>query len=161
MTDFQSGPIRTESTTESTTVSATVEQCVAVALDIASYPDWAEGITAAEILDLDGQGRPLRVHFEAAAFGRTTTYELDYDYSRLPELLGWSLHKGDVMRTLNGSYQFAVSKDRPDMTDVTYELQIELAVPLPGFVRRRAEARIVTNALHRFTSRVEEFQFKQ
>ena len=47
------------------------------------------------------------------------------------------------------------SPGRP-LTEVDYELTIDLAVPLPGFVKRRAEDKIVKSALHRFKLRVED-----
>jgi len=39
------------------------------------------------VLERDTLGRPLDVEFRAAAFGRSTTYALHYDYSRAPEVL--------------------------------------------------------------------------
>ena len=44
------------------------------------------------------------------------------------------------MRAIDGAYTFA---PQGNGTDVTYSLQIELIVPLPGFVKRRAEVRIL------------------
>jgi hypothetical protein len=80
------------------------------------------------------------VEYRASALGRSTHYTLSYDYSQAPERLSWSLAEGDIMRVIDGAYDFA-----PDGagTRVTYSLQIELIVPLPGFVKRRAEVRIL------------------
>ena len=44
------------------------------------------------------------------------------------------------MRSIRGAYTFETV---PDGTRVTYDLAIELVVPLPGFVKRRAEVRIL------------------
>ena len=44
------------------------------------------------------------------------------------------------MRVVDGAYDFAPEGAG---TRVTYSLQIELIVPLPGFVKRRAEVRIL------------------
>ena len=44
------------------------------------------------------------------------------------------------MRVIDGAYTFVPSGDG---TDITYSLKIELIVPLPGFVKRRAEVRIL------------------
>ena len=48
------------------------------------------------------------------------------------------------MRRLDGRYVF-----EPDNggTDVTYHLAIELIVPIPGFVKHRAELKIIGTAL--------------
>jgi hypothetical protein len=65
------------------------------------------------------------------------------------------LASGDIIKRLDGSYRFDGLIDDPRQTEVTYELAIELAVPLPGFVKRRAEGRIAHAALDDFQSKVE------
>ena len=42
-----------------------------------------------------------------------------------------------------------------DATDVTYHLSVELVVPLPGFIKSRAEGRIIGNALRELKAKVE------
>ncbi|MEK7292201.1 MAG: hypothetical protein AAB088_02030 [Actinomycetota bacterium] len=63
-----------------------------------------------------------------------------YDYIDAPRRLSWTLVAGDIMRSIRGAYTFETV---PDGTRVTYDLAIELVVPLPGFVKRRAEVRIL------------------
>jgi hypothetical protein len=82
----------------------------------------------------------VKVEYRASALGRSTHYTLAYDYSQAPERLSWSLVEGDIMRTIDGAYTF---EPHGAGTDVTYSLQVELIVPLPGFVKRRAEVRIL------------------
>jgi hypothetical protein len=60
--------------------------------------------------------------------------------------------KGDIMRAIDGSYHF--TPDGHGGTDVRYELSIELVVPLPGFVKRRAEVRIL-NTIRELKTRAE------
>ena len=67
----------------------------------------------------------------------------------------WRQLEGDLTSRLDGAYRFEVSSQAPDATDVTYELDVDLAVPLPGFVKRRAETKIVKAALKQFRARVE------
>ena len=59
------------------------------------------------------------------------------------------------MKALDGSYLFAPSATHPGCTDVTYDLSVEVVVPLPGFVKRRAEVRIL-HTLWELKARVEE-----
>lgn len=141
-----------ETATESTTIAAPLDAVWSIVLDIERYPEWARDVKEAVVLERDDQGRPLRVEFRAAAIGRSTHYTLAYDYSRAPEALSWSLVKGDIQRAINGSYEFAARDDAH--TDVRYDLQIELVVPLPGFVKRRAEVRIL-NTLNELKARAE------
>ena len=49
--------------------------------------------------------------------------------------------KGDIQRSIEGAYHFSPTADGG--TEVRYDLAIELAAPLPGFVKRRAEVRIL------------------
>jgi hypothetical protein len=60
--------------------------------------------------------------------------------------------RGDIMRTIDGAYHFAPSSDGG--TEVRYDLAIELVVPLPGFVKRRAEVRIL-NTVRELKTRAE------
>jgi hypothetical protein len=45
------------------------------------------------------------------------------------------------MRAIDGAYSFTATADGG--TEARYDLSIELVVPLPGFVKRRAEVRIL------------------
>ena len=142
-----------EQATDRMTVRASPDRCLAVALDVEQYPEWAADIKQVEVLDRDAEGRPLRVRFRAAAFGRSTTYTLVYDHSGAPRLLSWKLEEGDVTRVLDGWYTFE-QVDSGD-TEVTYHLVAELLLPIPGFVKRRTEGRIMHTALKELRARAE------
>ena len=141
--------------TERTTIEASPARCLEVALAFEDYPQWAHDIKETEVLERDEDGRGLRVRYRAAAMGRSTTYILGYDYSQAPRRLTWVLLDSDITRQLDGSYDFAPIDGDPERTDVTYELAVELVVPLPGFVKRRAETRIMHTALRELKARVE------
>lgn len=142
-----------EQATDRMTVRASPERCLAVALEVEQYPEWAADIKEVEVLDRDAEGRALRVRFRAAAFGRSTTYTLLYDHSGAPGLLSWRLEEGDVTRILDGWYTFEPI-DSGD-TEVTYHLVAELLMPVPGFVKRRTEGRIMHTALKELKARAE------
>ncbi len=145
----------TEHTMVSEVVQAPLETCFAVAIDLASYPSWVPAITRVEVLEADDQGRPVRAAFQAEAMGRRTSYVLAYDYADAPRSFRWQQVEGDLTRRLDGAYNFEPVDTGADSTTVVYELDVELAVPLPGFVKRRAETKILSAALDRFRSRVE------
>ena len=65
------------------------------------------------------------------------------------------LQTGDITRRLDGEYEFLTVPNDPESTEVVYHLAVDLSVPLPGFVKRRAEARIVRTAVSDFTRHVE------
>ena len=146
-----------EHTSASVLIQAPVEDCFAVGIDLEAYPEWVENLDAAEIKSRDDQGRPLTARFEAAGLGRMSSYVLGYDLSGAPHSLAWNLVEGDLTREIEGRYTFhdMTEEDGEPVTEVNYELTIDLAVPLPGFVKRRAEDKIVKAALQRFKQRVE------
>jgi hypothetical protein len=56
------------------------------------------------------------------------------------------------MRVLDGSYTFEAQGGG---TLVTYHLEVDLIVPIPGFVKRRAEGKIMGTALRELKKFVE------
>ncbi len=142
--------------TQSITIVASPERCYAAVADVEQYPQWANDIKESKIRSVDNNGRPQHVEFRAAAMGRSTRYILNYDFSGAPGTISWSLDSGDIMRTLDGAYTFTASTSTPGATDVAYHLEVDLVVPLPGFVKRRAEARIVHTALQELKALLEQ-----
>jgi ribosome-associated toxin RatA of RatAB toxin-antitoxin module len=116
----------------------------AVVTDFDHYPQWVSELKHVEVLERDADGRALEVEFRAAAFGRSTTYTLRYDYARAPGQLSWSQTRGDITSSLQGQYRF---ERLGDATRVTYDLEVDLLVPIPGFVKSRAAQRIQSEAL--------------
>ncbi|HEX9969385.1 MAG TPA: SRPBCC family protein [Acidimicrobiales bacterium] len=139
--------------TEHMTMEAPPERCYEVVLDFERYPEWVADIKHVEVLARDDEGRGTKVAFRAAAMGRSTSYTLAYDYSDAPHQISWVLEKGDITRRLDGTYVFDPTDDGG--THVTYHLAVELVVPLPGFIKSRAEGRIIGNALRELKARVE------
>lgn len=142
-----------EQATERMVVSADPARCFAVSADIAHYPDWAADIKEVTVVDRDAEGRPATVNFRAAAFGRSTSYTLAYDYTEAPGVLAWVQTAGDITSKLDGRYVFAATPDGG--TEVTYHLEVEMKVPLPGFIKMRAQSRIMSIALRDLKARVE------
>ena len=130
-----------ETASQTITIAAPPERVWEIAVDIERYPEWARDVKDVIIRRRDEAGRPLEVEFRASALGRSTHYTLGYDYSQAPQVLAWRMVRGDIMRTIDGSYHF--SSPNGSSTDVRYDLVIDLVVPLPGFVKRRAEVRIL------------------
>jgi len=141
-----------EQAAEHMIIRATPEQCFAILTDFDRYPEWSADIKAVRVLERDDQGRGTRVAFRAAAFGRSTALTLAYDYSKAPKELSWVQVDGDLTRLYDGAYEFEVAGEE---TQVTYRLTVALKVPLPGFVKRRAEGRIVGGALRELKDRAE------
>lgn len=137
------------------TIQATPEECYTAVIDFERYPEWASDIKMARVLSRDDDGQAVDVEYRAAAMGRSTTYTLRYFYGSNPRRIAWRLQEGDVTRRLDGEYEFLPVASDPGSTEVVYHLAVDLKVPLPGFVKRRAEARIVRTALDELRRHVE------
>ncbi len=138
--------------TESISVAATPAAIYAVAIDFPNYPSWVADLKTVTVLATDDEGRGLDVEFRAAAFGRSSTYSLRYDYSQAPAVLAWTQIKSDLTAKLDGTYRF---EPQGEGTLVHYELEVDLVVPIPGFVKSRAASRIMTQALRELKARAE------
>ena len=130
-----------ETASQTTTIAAAPDRVWEIAVDFERYPEWAKDVKDVIVRSRDEQGRPNEVEFRTSALGRSTHYTLEYDYSQAPAVLAWRMLRGDIMRTIDGGYYFSATAEGG--TEVRYDLAIELVVPLPGFVKRRAEVRIL------------------
>ena len=141
--------------THCTTIMASPQECFDAATDFERYPRWARDIKEAKVIARDRSGRAVDVEFRVTAMGRSTAYTLRYFYGTDPLRLAWRLQQGDATNRLDGEYEFCPVTGDANATEVTYHLAVELAVPLPGFVKRRAESRIMHTAVEELKAYVE------
>jgi hypothetical protein len=122
-------------TTSSTTIGAGRAEVMAVIADFPAYPQWAGSIKSAEVVSTGPDGRADQVRFVLDAGVRWQVVE-----------------PGKMVGDLRGSYQLA---ETGRGTDVTYELTVDLTVPMIGMIKRKAEKVIVDTALKGLKKRVE------
>ena len=133
-------------------IDASLEQCLAVVLDVENYPSWARDLKQVTIQERDEDGRGRLVEFRAAAMGQSFKYVLEYDYSEMPDSFSWVLNSGEKLRQLDGTYRF---EPEGDATRVHYDLVVDLSIPLPGLIKRRAAGMIMGTALRELKKAVE------
>jgi ribosome-associated toxin RatA of RatAB toxin-antitoxin module len=134
-----------EHASEELVIAGSLERCFSVVTDIESYPSWVADIREVEILERNETNQVLVARFRAGAFGRSANYILCYNYSQAPNVLTWYQSEGDITSKLNGSYEFKATD--VDTTLVKYSLEVDLKVPIPGFVKRRIESHILHAAV--------------
>jgi ribosome-associated toxin RatA of RatAB toxin-antitoxin module len=135
---------------DTTRIDATPETILAVITDMEAYPEWAEGVREAEVLDTDGEGRPLRTRYEVDAKVVEVSYTLAYTYGE--GRVEWTLVEGETLKQLDGSYVLAPSDGA---TDVTYTIEADVDIPLPGFMKKRAAKQILDQGLEGLKQRAE------
>jgi hypothetical protein len=78
---------------------------------------------------------------------------LDYDWSQAPNKLSFSLDEADLLTSMDGVY--TISAIDEDTTEVTYELGVELSMPVPAMMRQKAEKATIDAALAQLKSYLE------
>ncbi|MBB2911876.1 ribosome-associated toxin RatA of RatAB toxin-antitoxin module [Streptosporangium becharense] len=139
-------------TTSSITIGADRSTIMTVIADFPSYPQWAGQVKAVQVLSTGEDGRPATVRFVLDAGVISDEYTLGYTWHD-DESVEWSIVEGGKMVSgLTGSYRLAGTGGG---TEVTYELAVELKVPMIGMIRRKAEKVIIDTALKGLKKRVE------
>jgi ribosome-associated toxin RatA of RatAB toxin-antitoxin module len=144
----------TDTASERIRVDASADRCFDVAIDFESYPEWARDVREAKVLATDDEGRGTKVEYRAAALGKSVRYVLQYDYTEAPVAFSWSLVEGDMLRRLDGTYRFEA--EGPSSTRVHYDLAVDMSMPLPGLLKRRAAGLIMGSALKELKKQVEK-----
>ena len=143
---------RTES---STNVKASPSDVLAVIADLESYPQWAGGVKDAEVLSTDRAGRPERARFVLDSGPIKDSYVLDYTWAVSPDGTGtvsWTLVQAEVIKKLDGTY---VLEAEGEGARVTYQLAVDVAIPMLGMLKRKAEKVITDTALKDLKKRAE------
>ncbi len=143
-----------EQTTSSIVIDAPPAEVMAVIADFPAYPEWAQGMKQAEVVDGGTDGRADRVHFELEATPIKDSYTLSYDWKG-DSSVTWELVEGKMLKAMEGAY---VLRPAGDGTEVTYRLSVDLSIPMIGMLRRKAEKVIIDTALKGLKKRVESLR---
>jgi uncharacterized membrane protein len=134
------------------TISAPPDEVMAVIADIDRYPEWTGQIKSAQVLDADADGRPRQARFVMDAGVLKDEYVLEYDWNASG--VAWHLvGTSSVQKSQVGSYAVAA---RGGATEVTYSLSVDIAMPMLGMFKRKAEKMIMDSALKELKKRVEQ-----
>jgi uncharacterized membrane protein len=116
-------------------IGAPIDICFAAIIDYETFPTWQRAVVDTEVLDWDEQGRGKRVRLFIDAKVRKVDYTLDYRYEQ-PNRIEWDFVEGNGINDADGYYLFEdLGGDR---TKATYRFGLEVGIPLPGPVARRA-----------------------
>lgn len=142
-----------EKTQRSITVEAPSAQVMDVIADFDAYPSWVSAAKSVEVLETGAGGRADRVKFVLDAGMVKDTYELRYQWAPDGMAVEWELVSGEMQKSQAGSYTL---KDNANGgTEVTYELTVDLNIPMIGLFKRKAEKVITDTALKELKKRVE------
>ena len=138
--------------TSTVSITASADEVRAVIFDLASYPSWSTSFKSVTVLESDGQGRPTQVSMSVDAGALKDKPTLNYDWSAYPDRLDFSLEDADLLTQMSGAY---IVKDNDDETEVTFELTVELSMPVPEIMRTKAEKSTIDLALKQLKEKLE------
>lgn len=113
-------------------IEATPQEILAVIADVESTPAWSPQYQRAEILEADADVRPRRVKQTIKTVGITD--DLIVDYTWADNQVSWVLVKASQLKSQECSYTLTPEGDN---TRVRFDITIELAIPLPGFLLKK------------------------
>jgi hypothetical protein len=144
-------------TSSSITINSGKSAVMRAIADFAAYPTWAEGVKAAEVLSTGADDRADRVKITLEAGPIKDSYVLAYTWDG-DDAVHWDLaERGKVVTGMSGVYRLTAGTGNGTAagTDVTYELTVDVAMPMIGMLKRRAEKKIIDAALKGLKRHVE------
>lgn len=144
---------RTES---STIVAADPALVLDVIADFPRYPEWTGEVREAVVLAEDEGGWAEQVRFTLDAGALKDTYTLAYTWDIDEDGTGtvsWTLVEAGILKAMDGTYHL---RSVSGGTQVTYQLAVDVKMPMIGMLRRKAEKTIIETALGALKRRVEE-----
>ena len=134
-------------------IDAPIEAVQKALFELDKYPEWSAQIKSAEALARDDQGRITKVKMSIDAGMMKDRPVLDYDWSQAPNKLSFSLDEADLLTSMDGVY--TISAIDADTTEVTYELEVALSMPVPAMMRQKAQKATIDAALAQLKSHLE------
>jgi ribosome-associated toxin RatA of RatAB toxin-antitoxin module len=133
-----------EGTTATAIVEASLNEVFESLVSIDQYPTWLTAIKSAKVIESDDSGRPSKVELKIDAGMLKDRVTLDYDWSAAPEKISFSLDEADLMTRMDGEY---VLKSTGDETQVSYQLFVEVSLPVPRMMIAKGEEATAKQAL--------------
>ncbi len=141
-----------EQTTSSIVIAAEPAAIMEVIGDFPAYPEWAKGVRTAEVVSQAADGWAEQVFFALDVAPIKDEYTLAYTWDG-HDRVTWRLVEGKVLTHMDGAYEL---RDLGDgTTEVTYQLALDLAIPLIGMIKRKGEKMVIDAALKGLKKRVE------
>lgn len=134
-------------------VDAPLADVAAKLFNVGEYPQWLSSIKQVKVLESDAEGRALKADVSVDAGVMKDRATLEYDWSAAPAEVTFSLDDADLMTAMNGKY--ILKAIDADTTSVTYELGVELSMPVPRMMIAKTEKSTIDSALSELKAQFE------
>jgi hypothetical protein len=139
----------------SITVDAEPAAIIAVIADFEKYPEWAGSVRSCTPIESNDDGSVKQVRFVVDAGIVKDNYVNEYVWNG-DTGVSWHMTEGKMQKSQEGSYALEpAGAGASSGTKVTYKLTVELAVPMIGMFKRKAEKMVMDTALKELKKHVE------
>jgi ribosome-associated toxin RatA of RatAB toxin-antitoxin module len=114
-------------------IDATPEQVLDAIAAVEDLPERSGSHSSAEVETRHDDGRPNRVRAKVSAAGMSDEEVTDYTWEE-PGSVSWTLVSSSFQSKQNGTYTLTPSGGS---TRVKLDLEVDVKVPLPGFILKR------------------------
>ncbi len=144
MSEYSSGSI---------TIDASAEAIFEILKDLSSYPSWSASIKSVEVSESDPSGNPTKATMKVEAGVLKDRVSLDYDWSKAPREISFTMEEANLLTEMSGI--FSIKSIDDESCEVTYQLKVDLSMPVPDIMRKKQEQATIQQELTKLKTRAE------
>jgi ribosome-associated toxin RatA of RatAB toxin-antitoxin module len=134
-----------QKSTSTVVIDAPLADVQAALFSIESYPEWLTSIKKVDVIERDSQNRITKAKLSIDAGMMKDRVVLDYDWSAEPASLSFTMDEADLLTQMDGTYTLKALD--ADSTQVTYELEIAVSMPVPAMMITKGQQQTIDAAL--------------
>lgn len=134
-----------QKSTATVVIDAPLADVQAALFSIENYPDWSSSIKKVDVIERDSDNRVTKAKLTIDAGMMKDRVVLDYDWSSAPGTLTFSMDEADLLTQMDGAY--SLKSIDADSTQVTYELEVAVSMPVPAMMITKAQQQTIEAAL--------------
>lgn len=114
-------------------IDATPAEILDIIADVENTPTWSPQYQKSEVLERHDDGRPKRAKMTVKAAGLTDDQIIEYTWT--DSSVTWTLVSSGQLKAQDAGYTLTPAGEQ---TKVRFDMKIDLSIPMPGFVVKRA-----------------------
>lgn len=134
-----------QKSTATVVIDVPLAQVQSALFEIENYPNWSSSIKKVDVIERDGENRVTKAKLSIDAGVMKDRVVLEYNWSMAPATLTFSIDEADLLTQMDGAYSLKAIDG--DSTQVTYELEVAVSLPVPAMMITKTQQTTIDNAL--------------
>ena len=134
-----------QKSTATVVIDAPLAQVQSALFEIENYPNWSSSVKKVDVIERDGENRVTKAKLSIDAGVMKDRVVLEYNWSLAPATLTFSMDEADLLTQMDGAYSLKAIDG--DSTQVTYELEVAVSLPVPAMMITKTQQTTIDNAL--------------